>query len=234
MNIPPDVDTLQAGWVFAVDKPLTWTSFDVVAKVRNALKQRYGVKVKIGHAGTLDPLATGVLVLCVGKATKTIPHWMETAKGYRATITFGASTASYDAETEVIASGAEVPAWTEEIWEEIHQLFTGVIAQIPPAFSAIRIDGKRAYAEARKGNEINIPARDITIHSLDFISAEGPIWTVDITCSKGTYIRSVAHDFGTHLGCGAYLSGLIRTGVGDFTLAEAHPLEMVLSALKKT
>ncbi|MDA8787924.1 tRNA pseudouridine(55) synthase TruB [Schleiferiaceae bacterium] len=231
MNIPPDLETLQEGWILSVDKPLGWTSFDVVAKVRNALKRRYGAKVKIGHAGTLDPLATGVLVLCAGRATKTIPHWVDTPKGYRASIQLGATTASYDAETEAIPSGQPIPAWSALWAERLTAKFTGEIDQIPPVFSAVRVDGKRAYAEARKGKEVEMPSRKVTIHELKFLETKSNPWLVEVACSKGTYIRSLAHDFGTELGCGAYLSGLVRHRVGDFTLEESHSMEEVLSAL---
>ncbi|MDG1252139.1 MAG: tRNA pseudouridine(55) synthase TruB [Schleiferiaceae bacterium] len=231
MNIPPDVETLQEGWIFSVDKPLGWTSFDIVAKVRNALKRRYGAKVKIGHAGTLDPLATGVLVLCAGRATKTIPHWVDTPKGYRATIQLGATTASYDAETEAIPSGQPVPEWTEVWAERLNTRFTGEIDQVPPIYSAVRVGGKRAYAEARKGNEIDMPSRKVTIHALDFIETESNRWILEVACSKGTYIRSLAHDIGVEMGCGAYLAGLVRTRVGDFSLEESHSIEEVLGAL---
>lgn len=231
MNIPPDVETLQEGWILSVDKPLGWTSFDIVAKVRNALKRRYGAKVKIGHAGTLDPLATGVLVLCAGRATKTIPHWVDTPKGYRATIQLGATTASYDAETEAIPSGQPVPEWTEVWAERLNTRFTGEIDQVPPIYSAVRVGGKRAYAEARKGNEIDMPSRKVTIHALDFIETESNRWILEVACSKGTYIRSLAHDIGVEMGCGAYLAGLVRTRVGDFSLEESHSIEEVLGAL---
>jgi tRNA pseudouridine55 synthase len=231
MNIPPDVETLQAGWILSLDKPLGWTSFDVVAKVRNALKRRYGVKVKIGHAGTLDPLATGVLVLCVGRATKTIPHWVDTPKGYRATVRLGATTASYDAETEIQPTDQAIPIWNEAIQAELLERFTGEIDQIPPVFSAVRVDGKRAYAEARKGKEVDMPSRRVSIFSLDFVQTEGDTWVLDVACSKGTYIRSLAHDIGAVLGCGAYLAGLVRTQVGDFHLEESHSVQEVLDAL---
>ncbi len=231
MIIPPDVDTLQAGWILSVDKPLGWTSFDVVAKVRNALKRRYGAKIKIGHAGTLDPLATGVLVLCVGRATKTIPYWVDTLKGYRATIRLGATSASYDAETEILPSGVAIPGWSVRLQAELEQKFTGEIIQIPPVFSAVRVDGKRAYAQARQGKEVEMPSRLVSIFQLDFVQTEGDTWILDISCSKGTYIRSLAHDIGITLGCGAYLAGLVRTHVGDFSLEESHSVQEVLEAL---
>ena len=231
MIIPPDLDTLQAGWILSVDKPLGWTSFDVVAKVRNGLKRRYGAKIKIGHAGTLDPLATGVLVLCAGRATKTIPHWVDTQKRYRAVVKLGATTASYDAESDILPTGQPIPAWSEALHEEVMQKFLGEIEQIPPIYSAVRVDGKRAYAEARQGKEVDMPSRRVTIFALEFVETEGDSWIVDITCSKGTYIRSLAHDLGATMGCGAYLAGLVRTHVGDFSLDESHSVQEVLDAL---
>jgi len=232
MEVPSLESIREEGWVIPIHKPLHWTSFDVVAKVRNALKKHYGVKVKIGHAGTLDPLASGVLVLCVGKATKTIEHWVGGEKGYKATVTFGATTASYDAETEVQPTGVPVPDFTPELWASILSTFTGEIQQVPPIFSAIRVDGKRAYAEARKGKELSLPARSIQIHSLALLDRSETTWTLQVQCGKGTYIRSLAHDLGAHLGCGAYLAGLERTQVGRLHLADCWELEEILTRLK--
>lgn len=232
MNVPSLEALREEGWVIPIHKPLTWTSFDVVAKVRNALKKHYGVKVKIGHAGTLDPLASGVLVLCVGKATKTIESWMGGEKGYKASITFGATTPSYDAETEVEPSGISLPDFTPALWASIAHAFTGDIQQVPPIFSAIRVDGKRAYAEARKGKDLQLPARPVTIHSLELLEQSGNTWVVQVQCGKGTYIRSLAHDMGAFLGCGAYLSGLERTQVGRLKTADCFSVEEILDRLK--
>jgi tRNA pseudouridine55 synthase len=234
MQLPTLESVREEGWVIPIHKPLTWTSFDVVAKVRNALKKHYGVKVKIGHAGTLDPLATGVLVLCVGKATKTIESWMGGEKGYKATITFGATTASYDSETDVQPTGKQVPVYTPELWASIVTAFTGNIQQVPPIFSAIRVEGKRAYAEARKGKELELPARPITIHSLELLERHENTWIIQVQCAKGTYIRSLAHDLGAFLGCGAYLSGLERTQVGRLKTADCFTVEEILAALKSS
>jgi len=234
MQLPTLESVREEGWVIPIRKPLTWTSFDVVAKVRNALKKHYGVKVKIGHAGTLDPLATGVLVLCVGKATKTIESWMGGEKGYKATIIFGATTPSYDAETDVQPTGKQVPDYTPELWASIVTAFTGNIQQVPPIFSAIRVEGKRAYAEARKGKELELPARPITIHSLELLERHENTWIIQVQCAKGTYIRSLAHDLGAFLGCGAYLSGLERTQVGQLKTADCYTVEEILAALKSS
>jgi tRNA pseudouridine55 synthase len=234
MQLPTLESVREEGWVIPIHKPLTWTSFDVVAKVRNALKKHYGVKVKIGHAGTLDPLATGVLVLCVGKATKTIESWMGGEKGYKATITFGATTASYDSETDAQPTGKQVPDYTPELWASIVTAFTGNIQQVPPIFSAIRVEGKRAYAEARKGKELELPARPITIHSLELLERHENTWIIQVQCAKGTYIRSLAHDLGAFLGCGAYLSGLERTQVGRLKTADCYTVEEILAALKSS
>lgn len=232
MQLPTLTELREEGWVIPINKPLQWTSFDVVAKVRNALKKHYGVRVKIGHAGTLDPLATGVLVLCVGKATKSIESWMGGEKGYRATVTFGATTASYDAEAEVEPTGAAVPAFSLALWETIQARFTGEIQQVPPMFSAIRVDGKRAYAEARKGKTLELPARPISIHSLELLERTGNTWVLQVQCGKGTYIRSLAHDLGAFLGCGAYLSGLERTQVGRLSTKDCWTIEEILATLK--
>jgi tRNA pseudouridine55 synthase len=234
MQLPTLESVREEGWVIPIHKPLTWTSFDVVAKVRNALKKHYGVKVKIGHAGTLDPLATGVLVLCVGKATKTIESWMGGEKGYKATITFGATTASYDAETDVHPTGKSLPEFTPALWTSIQAAFTGNIQQVPPIFSAIRVEGKRAYAEARKGKELELPARPITIHSLELLERHENTWIIQVQCAKGTYIRSLAHDLGAFLGCGAYLSGLERTQVGRLKTADCYTVVEILAALKSS
>tara|TARA_B100000767_G_C19717483_1_gene515618 strand:+ start:770 stop:1486 length:717 start_codon:yes stop_codon:yes gene_type:complete len=231
--IPVDTDSLTQGWVFSVDKPLGWTSFDVVAKLRNTIKGRYGVKVKIGHAGTLDPLATGVLVICVGKATKTINQWVDAQKEYRAVFTLGSTTKTYDSESEISPTGKVVPIFSEKIKTDIKSKFVGSISQTPPAFSAIRINGERAYKQARKGNHIDMPERQIAVYGLDWLNTNGKSWEVYISCSKGTYIRSLANDIGQFLGCGAYLSSLVRTAVGDHVIADSRSLTEWITLLGK-
>lgn len=231
--IPVDTDSLAQGWVFSVDKPLGWTSFDVVAKLRNTIKGRYGVKVKIGHAGTLDPLATGVLVICAGKATKMINQWVGAQKEYRAVFTLGGTTKTYDLESEVSPTGKVVPIFSEKIKADIESKFVGLISQTPPAFSAIRINGERAYKQARKGIHIDMPERQITVYGLDWLNTNGKSWEVNISCSKGTYIRSLANDIGQFLGCGAYLSSLVRTAVGDHTISDSRPLAEWITLLRQ-
>lgn len=227
LTIPPDVEGARAGFWIPVDKPLGWTSFDVVAKVRNALKRRYGTRIKIGHAGTLDPLATGMLVLAVGRSTKDIESVMAGAKTYTATLKLGAVTASYDAETPEQQTGAKVPELTKNLMHELQAQFTGEIQQVPPLFSAVKIEGARAYDIARSGKTAEIKARPVQIHHLEMEAVAPNVWSLTIGCGKGTYIRSLAHDIGQYLGCGAYLTGLRRTHVAPFS--QMFSLEEVLA-----
>ncbi|MBX2981284.1 MAG: tRNA pseudouridine(55) synthase TruB [Flavobacteriales bacterium] len=214
----------EAGAILLVDKPITWTSFNVVSKIRAALRALCGHRVKVGHAGTLDPLASGLLVLGTGKCTKELQALTEEDKSYTATIRLGQSTLSYDAETDV-----EV----ESPWEHIDEAairavlprFTGAIKQRPPDFSAKRFKGERAYHLARAGEPIYLPEVDLTIHQLELVSIHGRDVTLEIRCSKGTYIRSLAHDIGQALGCGAHLVGLRRTASGDFHVRDARTPE---------
>ena len=234
LDLPNDTQALtEEGMVLAVDKPLGMTSFKVVAILRSAFRKRYQLKrVKIGHAGTLDPLATGVLVVCVGRATKRIHTFMDSAKAYRAEMTLGAVTASYDAETEVEPTGIASPDCTEALKQEILAKFQGEIDQVPPIYSAVRSEGQRAYELARAGEEVHLKSRRVTIHQLDIHCVAPDRWVLDIACSKGTYIRSLAHDIGQHLGCGAYLSGLVRTQVGDYRLEDCHELESLAQRVR--
>lgn len=209
------------GGIILVDKPYEWTSFDVVKKLRNVLKFK-----KIGHAGTLDPLATGLLVLCFGRLTKQIERIQAQEKVYLAEIGLGATTPSYDLETEVDSSFA-----TDHIdlalIESVLPKFTGEITQFPPAFSAVKIDGKRAYELARQGKEVKLKERKVTIHSIAVESFENDSLELSIRCSKGTYIRSLAHDLGKALNSGAHLSALRRTAIGAFDVDKAlSPLEL--------
>lgn len=233
-KIPKTEEELQAGWIFAVDKPLEWTSFDVVNKLKYALRRAYGLKsVKIGHAGTLDPLATGVLVVCVGKATKRIESEMAGVKGYRAHVKLGFTTPSYDAETpEEAFPGAVLPASTA-VLEAALPNFRGTIHQRPPLFSALKIGGQTLYKLARKGQEVEIPTRPVVVESLEINSFDPTLGSVElsISCGKGTYIRSLAHDLGSAWGCGAYLTALRRTQVGPWTESEAWSLPNLLEAL---
>ena len=213
------------GATILVDKPLNWTSFDVVNKLRWNLRQRLGVKkLKVGHAGTLDPLATGLLVICIGKHTKLIEGLTSDSKTYTGTFLLGKTTPSYDLETEY---NAEFPTEhiTNELLEEIRTSFLGVQQQVPPLFSAKQIDGKRAYELARKGVEMELKSNTIEIFNLAINSERFPEIDFEVTCSKGTYIRSLAHDFGKKLGSGAALIALRRTASGNYNINESKSLD---------
>ncbi|TXK27884.1 tRNA pseudouridine(55) synthase TruB [Pontibacter qinzhouensis] len=208
-----------AGEILLINKPLTWTSFDVVKKVRNTLRVK-----KIGHAGTLDPLATGLLILCTGKFTKRIDEIQAQEKEYTGTITLGQTTPSYDLETEVSETAA-ISHLTEAEIKAAAAGFVGTIEQVPPLYSAVMIDGKRAYTLARKGQTAEIKARSITIKAFDITAIDGAVLHFRVICSKGTYIRSLAHDVGQVLGCGAHLSALVRTRIGEYRLEDALSIE---------
>jgi len=205
----------QQGKVLLIDKPLYWTSFDVIKKIRHLIRIK-----KVGHAGTLDPLATGLLIVCTGKFTKRINEYMAKEKEYTGTFTLGATTATYDAESEPVPNGSYENINIQNL-EKIAETFTGNIMQVPPAHSAIKKNGKRAYTLARQGEEVQLEPRSITIHSFLIIQYEAPIVHFKVTCSTGTYIRSLANDFGNALGCGAYLSSLRRTRIGEFNVNDA-------------
>ena len=214
------------GQVLLIDKPLEWTSFDAVNKIKWAIKRRFGLKkIKVGHAGTLDPLASGLLIICTGKATKSIQDIQSLPKEYVGTFTLGATTPSYDLETEIDQvfdlKGIDEPAITKAAGS-----FTGVIEQTPPVYSAVRKDGKRLYEYARSGKEVEIKARKVEIHEFEILSIDLPNVEFRVVCSKGTYIRSLAHDMGSKLGCGAYLSALRRTKIGSYNVNNAlHPMK---------
>jgi tRNA pseudouridine55 synthase len=215
-----DID-IQKGVILLVDKPLRWTSFDVVNKIKYEIRNKTGCKkFKIGHAGTLDPLATGLLIICVGKYTKQIPEFQQQKKQYEGTFTLGATTASYDLE-KIPENFKPYNHLTEKgILSAVSQ-FVGIVQQFPPVFSAVRIDGKRAFEYARKEEDVVIQSKEITIYSFDITRFELPEIDFNITCSKGTYIRSIARDLGNVLGCGAYLSRLRRAKIGDFSVENA-------------
>jgi len=205
-----------AGQVLLVDKPLEWTSFQVVNKLKYFVRNKFNLKkFKIGHAGTLDPLATGLLIICTGKMTKSIEGFQGQDKEYTGTITLGATTPSYDLETEIDQEFPTVGITPEQIQTCTSQ-FLGEITQIPPIFSALKIDGKRAYKAARKGEEVKMKRRQIHIHEFEVNSDNFPEVTFRIVCSKGTYIRSIAKDFGDALNNGAHLSALRRTKIGEY------------------
>lgn len=216
----------------AIDKPLTWTSFDAVNKIRFLLKRHLGIKkIKVGHAGTLDPLATGLIIVCTGRATKTLQTLMDHDKEYVATLKLGQTTPSFDGETEVDGTYPTDHINRELIDKVLSEQFTGHIDQVPPTFSAIRVDGHRAYEYARKGrhDEIELASRPIEISLMEVMSFDPDAMslTLKIGCSKGTYIRSLARDIGKALGSGAYLTALRRTRVGDVTLDGALTMEQV-------
>ena len=204
-----------------INKPLRWTSFDVVHKLRHKL----GIK-KIGHAGTLDPLATGLLIICTGKLTKQIEQYQGMQKEYTGKFTIGQTTASYDLETQV-SQAVNFSHLTESDINNAARSLTGTIQQVPPLHSAIKVDGKRAYLLARKGKEIELMAREVNIYEFEITKISLPEVSFKILCSKGTYIRSLARDFGQILGVGAYLSELCRTRIGDFKLEDALTIENV-------
>jgi tRNA pseudouridine55 synthase len=202
-----------------IDKPVGWTSFDVVARARRLLGER-----RIGHAGTLDPAATGVLPLAVGAARKTLEFLADASKTYEAEVTFGVETDTWDRDGAIVAT-ADAGGLTRERVEAAVAPFRGSFAQTPPMHSAIKIGGRKLYELARKGEEIARPARPVTIHALDLLAWEPPVARLRVDCSKGTYIRSLAHDLGAALGTGAHLSALRRTRTGPFTLADAVTLD---------
>ena len=209
-----------AGEIIPIYKPYTWTSFQIVNKVRYHLSRKYGIKrFKVGHAGTLDPLATGVLLLCTGKATKKIEELQKHTKEYVAEITLGATTPSFDMEHPVDAT-YPYEHITEDMVREVLQQFTGEIAQRPPLFSACKVDGKRAYDLARKGSDMQLEPKKIRIDAIELLEYDLPRIKIKVTCGKGTYIRSLARDIGEALQSGGYLSDLIRTRIGDFKLED--------------
>uniref|UniRef100_UPI00404AEDDE tRNA pseudouridine(55) synthase TruB n=1 Tax=Fulvivirga sp. TaxID=1931237 RepID=UPI00404AEDDE len=207
------------GTVILVDKPLTWTSFDIVKKLRYHLKVK-----KIGHAGTLDPLATGLLILCTGKKTKQIETYQAQEKEYTGTFTIGATTPSYDLETEV-ENIKDFSHLKQEDLLKASESLTGKIDQIPPIFSAIKVEGKRAYKGARSGEDVKLKSRQVEVKVFELTEVNLPVVAFKIVCSKGTYIRSLARDFGEILGVGAYLSSLRRTRIGDFNVDDAETIE---------
>lgn len=251
----PFPEPFPGGMVILVDKPLGWTSFDVVGKARWALSRRLGTrKLKIGHAGTLDPLATGLLILCVGEYTKKIEMFQAMPKAYTGTFTLGATTASFDLEKPVDAI-FPTGHLDEALLQEAAKQFVGDIMQLPPMFSAVKVDGRRLYQNARTGETVELPQRPVRIESFEI----GPLRPVPpaerrapsgigkimlhadyadgvqvdfrVVCGKGTYIRSLAHDFGQSVGSGAYLSSLRRTGTGGFSVEAAWDMETLVKTL---
>ena len=216
----------QEGEILSFNKPYEWTSFNVVACVRNLLRRRLKTKkIKVGHAGTLDPLATGVLLVCTGKATKRIEELQSHTKEYIATLKLGATTPSFDKETE---EDAVYPTEhiTRELLDETLKKFVGSIEQVPPTYSAVKIHGKRAYEFARTGRDVELKAKTLVIDEIEVMSCNLPSEVViRVVCSKGTYIRALARDIGQALGSGAYLTDLMRTRIGDYRLADCMDIK---------
>lgn len=214
-----------SGEIIGIDKPLGWTSFDAVKRVRGAIQRRLNVKkFKVGHAGTLDPLATGVLIICTGRSTRDIERLQNGTKEYIATIQLGATTPSFDLETEIDAI-FPYEHITEEMIKEVLPCFTGNIMQVPPIYSAVKIDGKRAYKYARKGKDVELKAKPLVVEELELLQSDLPELRLRIVCSKGTYIRALTRDIGQALGSGAHLTALCRTRVGDIAIADCLKMD---------
>ena len=221
------------GQVLLIDKPLNWTSFQVVNKLRWEIRQRFNIKkIKVGHAGTLDPLATGLLIICTGKQTKEIHVYQGQEKEYTGTFTIGATTPSYDLETEV-DNTYTTDHITETLLRETTKQFIGDIQQKPPIFSAIKKDGKRLYELARKGETTEINARTVSITEFEITKINLPEVEFRVVCSKGTYIRSLAYDFGLALNSGAHLSALRRTKIGDFSVEKGVSVEQFIEDIQE-
>lgn len=214
------------GEVFLINKPIEWTSFDVVKKVRNALRIK-----KVGHAGTLDPLATGLLIVCSGKMTKQIEGYMGQEKEYTGTFVLGSTTESFDLEKPIIPVADPSAITFKEVQKAVGQL-TGNILQIPPMHSAIKVDGKRVYASARLGLEVKMNPRQVEVREFEITRFENGELDFRISCSKGTYIRSLARDLGELLGVGAYLKALCRTRIGSYYLNDAYEVSELVSIIK--
>ncbi|WP_430466919.1 tRNA pseudouridine(55) synthase TruB [Winogradskyella ouciana] len=227
------LDDFKNGQILLIDKPLTWTSFQAVNKLRWAIKQAFSIKkIKVGHAGTLDPLATGLLVICTGKMTKQINTFQGQEKEYTGTFVLGSTTPSYDLETEIDATFPTAHI-SEDLIHETTKQFIGKIEQFPPVFSAIKKDGKRLYEFARAGEAVEIKSRQVEITEFEITEIKGSELNFRVVCSKGTYIRSLAHDFGKALNSGAHLSELRRTRIGEFKVENALSPEDFIASLPK-
>jgi len=220
------------GEILYVKKPLHWTSFDVVNKVRWKISQKLNKKkIKVGHAGTLDPLATGVIILCTGKATRRIEEFQYQTKEYVATLELGATTPSFDLEHE-IDSRYPTAHITRELIDEVIRRFKGEIWQVPPVYSAVKVDGKRAYNYARDGQEVELKAKLLVIDEIEVLNFDFPVLKIRVVCSKGTYIRALARDIGEALQSGAHLIALERTRIGDITLADCLEIDDFLKQIE--
>ena len=224
------------GEIFYVDKPLKWTSFEVVKKVRARLRKRLDVKsLRVGHAGTLDPLATGVLTVCTGRATKRIEELQAGVKEYIAHLRLGETTPSFDLETQVDATYTWQHITREQVVRTLQEQFTGTIEQVPPAFSACKIDGKPAYKLARKGKDVEIRAKTLIIDEVELLECglpETPTIVIRVVCSKGTYIRALPRDIGVALGSGAHLTALRRTRIGEITVENCESVDHLIERLE--
>lgn len=230
LELDPSLSTKEnfaSGKVLLVDKPLEWTSFDVVKKIRNNVRIK-----KVGHAGTLDPLATGLLIVCTGKKTKSIEGFMADEKEYTGTIKIGATTPTYDLESD-IEHKAPFEHITHEQLEAARKKFVGAIDQKPPIYSAIKVKGTRLYELARRGEDIELKPRPIIISEFELTKVDLPSIQFRVVCSKGTYIRSLAHDFGQAIGCGGYLAALRRTRIGEHKVSEAYQLEQLINMIRE-
>lgn len=226
-------EAYKKGQVLLIDKPLAWTSFQAVNKIRWHIKQRFKIKkIKVGHAGTLDPLASGLLIICTGKQTKEIHVYQGQVKEYTGSFTIGATTPSYDLETEIDHRFPTAHITNELIYETAQQ-FLGEIDQKPPIFSAIKKEGKRLYELARKGEATEIKSRKVTIDEFEITNINLPNIDFRVVCSKGTYIRSLAYDFGKALRSGGHLSALRRTKIGTFSVEKAKSIEDFIKSLEK-
>lgn len=224
----------ETGELILVNKPLKWTSFDVVNRLRIVIRDSYGIKkIKVGHAGTLDPLADGLLIICTGRFTKKIDEYQAEEKEYTGTFKLGATTPSYDLEHE-IDEEYEYEHISPDMIQKVSQALTGDIQQIPPVFSAIKIDGRRAYKYARKNKELELQARSINISQFEITSIQLPEVEFRVVCSKGTYIRALARDFGEALNSGAHLTSLRRTRIGRFKLSDAWELDNLVKTIKES
>ena len=237
-RVKEHIFNFEEGEMLLIDKPLEWTSFDVVKSLRIFLKKTYNLKkLKVGHAGTLDPLASGLLILCTGRMTKQIDEFQGMDKVYIGQMTLGATTPSFDKETETDQSFPIANIHTDDL-KQASLKFKGEIEQIPPIYSAIKIEGKRAYKSARKDQDVKMKSRKVTIYEFDLLNFTPPFLDFSVKCSKGTYIRSLVNDFGKSLNNGAYLSDLRRTKIGDYSVNDAVTIDnfkqKVLSQLPNT
>ena len=224
-------EEFQSGQVLLIDKPLNWTSFQVVNKLRWKIRKTFNIKkIKVGHAGTLDPLATGLLVICTGKMTKQINTFQGQIKEYTGTIVLGSTTPSFDLETEIDKT-FPTNHITDDLIHQTTKQFIGDIEQFPPVFSAVKKDGKRLYEFARAGEAVEIKSRTVTINEFEITNIDDKNVEFRVVCSKGTYIRSLAHDFGKALNSGSHLSALRRTKIGDFHIDEAQSIEDFINSL---